>query len=775
MAAQFDSLLAGAPLGIGVFDRDLRHVRVNAVLAEMNGRPAHELVGRTPSEVNPVVGAQAEALYRQVMDSGVPMRDVRLTGEVSARPGQVRHWSTTFHPVRQDGEVVGLCVVVADVTSETELARTLAESARRIEQITENMAVGYLALDADWRITFANRHAAEALGRPGGELVGGVIWELFPATVGTAFEAGYRRAAETGEAVVFDAYYPPPLDAWFEVRAVPDPPGVALYFLDVTERVQARRDAETVARRAQLLARLSGELAGHRDLDQALQALPRLLAPGVADWCVVTLLEESERAEAAVRHLTARSRSGDLAEAEPAVVADVLAHLRDVAAHHADPAAGAWVQEYARTRLDSYRDRARTAPGPVPPPFLVRALVAAEATVVGGDATPEVQATLAPGRAARALAVLDPRAAVAVAVRARGRVLGVLTLCWDRRPPGAPPHASASASPASELGADPVATPTARAAATPDADVLAFVQTVADRIGAALDEAQLVRQQLRAAEQLQRSLLTDPPEPDHAHVVARYTPATDVVQVGGDWYDAFLQDDGATVLVIGDVLGHDTTAAAAMGQVRTLVRAAAVMPARGPAATLSAVDGAMRTLSVGTTATCVVARLEQEPEQVARGTTTLRWSNAGHPPPVLVLPDGRVRLLDEHRPDLLLGIEPSLPRDEHVLEVPRGSTVVLYTDGLVERRTESLDTGLDRLRAAARAAAAGEERDADGFGQDLDAFCDDLVARVLPGQPVDDVALIAVRLHRQDRPRPVAAGPRRLPPGIPDEPEVLRG
>ena len=137
--AQFDSLLDGAPLGIGIFDRDLRHVRVNTVLEQMNGRPASQLLGRTAAEINGEVGRQAEVLYRQVMESGVAMRDVRLTGEVSARPGEVRHWSTTFHPVRSGGEVIGLCVIVDDVTAEQDLADALADSRRAYQRLAEEL------------------------------------------------------------------------------------------------------------------------------------------------------------------------------------------------------------------------------------------------------------------------------------------------------------------------------------------------------------------------------------------------------------------------------------------------------------------------------------------------------------------------------------------------------------------------------------------------------------------------------------------------------------
>ena len=110
---------------------------------------------------------------------------------------------------------------------------------------------------------------------------------------------------------------------------------------------------------------------------------------------------------------------------------------------------------------------------------------------------------------------------------------------------------------------------------------------VADRAGLALDNARLYAEQRALAEGLQRSLMTAPPEPDHLQVVVRYEPAAETAQVGGDWYDAFLQQDGATVMVIGDVVGHDTAAAAAMGQVRGLLRGIAVHSGGGPAAVLA--------------------------------------------------------------------------------------------------------------------------------------------------------------------------------------------
>ena len=155
-----------------------------------------------------------------------------------------------------------------------------------------------------------------------------------------------------------------------------------------------------------------------------------------------------------------------------------------------------------------------------------------------------------------------------------------------------------------------------------------------------------------------------------------------------------------------------------------------------------------------------MARLEQTDDERSRGLTRLRWSNAGHPPPMAVLPDGTVSVLSGLDADLLLGIDAGTPRVESQVALDRGATVLLYTDGLFERRGESLDEGLALLRNTL----------AELSGLPLGDMCDTLLARMLPGQPDDDVALVAVRLHRQDAPRPAEAGPRRVPPEVPEEP-----
>ncbi|WP_432574931.1 SpoIIE family protein phosphatase [Kineococcus sp. SYSU DK005] len=315
----------------------------------------------------------------------------------------------------------------------------------------------------------------------------------------------------------------------------------------------------------------------------------------------------------------------------------------------------------------------------------------------------------------------------AVPLRVDGQVLGVVTCGW----------AQAQSFEVQQLAL-------LETFAAQCAQALARVRSLAAERAAAAKVAGM-------AEALQRSLLTELPEPDHLELVARYVPAADQAQVGGDWYDAFMVRDGTTCLVVGDVTGHDQRAAVAMAQVRNVLRGVAHAIVQPPAAILHALDWAMRDLAIGALSTAVLAKVEQGQQDAERGLRTLRWSSAGHPPPLLIHPDGRAELL-ERAQDLLLGLVVDTERYDHTVTLAPGSTVLLYTDGLIERRGEDLETGLARLRRVAQELAH----------LPVQHLCDELVARLATGSE-DDVALLAVRAHPEDRPRPAQAGPRRLP------------
>jgi serine phosphatase RsbU (regulator of sigma subunit)/PAS domain-containing protein len=397
--------------------------------------------------------------------------------------------------------------------------------------------------------------------------------------------------------------------------------------------------------------------------------------------------------------------------------------LYDVASWHAEPSLREVAERYSRLRL-----AALTSTAPV-----VEAFRSGRPMIVD-DAPAAVGRTLRPGPVRDAFELLAPQTAVTLSLQARGRTVGALSIYRGAdRPPA-------------------------------DADDVATIREVADRVALALDNSRLYDQQRRLAEGLQRSLLTAPPEPDHAEIVVRYRPAVRAAEVGGDWYDAFLQPSGSTVVVIGDVVGHDTAAAAAMGQLRGMLRGIAYRDGAGPAAVLAELDAAIQGLGMDTMATAAIARVEQTAEERAAGTTRVRWSNAGHPPPLLIHSDGRIEELATARPELMLGVDPATPRSESVVTVRRGSTLFLYTDGLVEGRDLPLDDGIARLTSVL---AELSERP-------LGELCDEVIERLRPEGLQDDVALVAIRLHREDRPRPPEAGPGRVPDLVRPRPPVER-
>jgi sigma-B regulation protein RsbU (phosphoserine phosphatase) len=211
------------------------------------------------------------------------------------------------------------------------------------------------------------------------------------------------------------------------------------------------------------------------------------------------------------------------------------------------------------------------------------------------------------------------------------------------------------------------------------------------------------------------------------------------MHVGGDWYDAFQQPDGDTLLVIGDVVGHNVDAAAAMGQIRSILRGIAYDRQEEPAQILARVDEVVTGLRIGTLATALIARIEQSPDQQRDGIRVLRWSSAGHLPPIVRYADGAVELLTTP-PEALLGAESQQLRSDHVTRVLPGDTLVFYTDGLVEQGRTTIDAGLDRLLQLV------EE-----FGHlGVDELSDQLLDRIVARRSEDDVAIVAVRCHPQD-------------------------
>jgi PAS domain S-box-containing protein len=252
------------------------------------------------------------------------------------------------------------------------------------------------------------------------------------------------------------------------------------------------------------------------------------------------------------------------------------------------------------------------------------------------------------------------------------------------------------------------------------------------RAAMAMDNVRLYQQEHTVAETLQRSLLPELPTIPGVTAAAAYLSASTAAEVGGDFYDVLHLPDGAVGIAVGDVVGHDVAAAAAMGHLRGLLRACAWdAPDTDPGEVLGRVDRLVQGLHVAPMATMVYARAERpasdgEPWR-------LELANAGHPPVVLRRLDGSVQVVDGVT-GLLIGVDATHRRRSLVLEVPAGTTLVAYTDGLIEHPGEDLDQGIAEL--AARLAAAP-----------VDATPADLCRHAVGPHPDrrDDVAVLALR------------------------------
>jgi PAS domain S-box-containing protein len=273
-----------------------------------------------------------------------------------------------------------------------------------------------------------------------------------------------------------------------------------------------------------------------------------------------------------------------------------------------------------------------------------------------------------------------------------------------------------------------------------------LVQLIADRAALAIQHARLYEREHGIVETLQRALLPSRlPQLPGMQVAARYLPGGMGSDVGGDWYDVFPLEDGRIGVAIGDVAGHGLRAAALMGQLRNSLRAYA-LEGHPPAAVVDLLNRLVRDLEQGWMATLLYLVMSPDESEV-------RFANAGHMP-AMVMEMGDARFIDvQHGPPL--GVGQDNEYEEVVQTVEPGSTMIVYTDGLVEQPGVSPDVSLARL---ARNALAGPD--------EPDALCDYLVREQLgEGQPRDDVAFVAIHT--------VPMSGERLELRLPAEPKAL--
>ncbi|WP_299953523.1 PP2C family protein-serine/threonine phosphatase [uncultured Modestobacter sp.] len=422
----------------------------------------------------------------------------------------------------------------------------------------------------------------------------------------------------------------------------------------------ARVEAERAQSRLALMAEATSTLSATLDLDDLLDRLATLCVPLLADWVLITLVDE-----------------------HGAVSGSSAAHRRGM------------TQELRRFAQLRFADLPEAAP--------IRRVLDSSEPVLVPEITEAILAAAAPDPALReVMAELGTSSQLTVPLVARRRTIGALTLVaetQDRR-----------------FGSD-------------DVDL---ARDLSRRAAMAMDNVRLYQQEHSVAETLQRSLLPQLPEITGVTAAAHYLSASSSADVGGDFYDLLHLPDGSVGIAIGDVVGHDVAAAAAMGHLRGLLRACAWDAGDGdPGEILGRVDRLVQGLHVAPMATMVYGRVER-PDSPG-GSWRLQLANAGHPPLLLRAVDGTVRLLDGVT-GLLIGVDSTRPRTSRAIEVPAGATLIAYTDGLIERPGTDMDEGI----AALVTRLADAPVDADPAELCLQAVGTDPDRR-------DDVAVIAVR------------------------------
>ena len=677
---QLHRRLATDAAGVGAFDVDL------------TGGAGHwdeqvaRMLGFGTEDIRPDLDAFSRHAHphdrhrvRQAFaDAVTDGREFEIEYRVVPSGGTTRWLLVRARPMHdRRGRVVRLPGAALDIT-------TTREADHHLARVLDTVPTPFFFLDRQWRFRHVNLEAERIIGQARKKLIGRVFWDLVPHLRGTMLEQRYRNAFDSGRPVRFEVRSPRASDRWYEVNLWPAEDGLSVHLVDISDRRAAATEAQAARRRAE---------EAQRAAEQSARRL-RLLAT------VSTELSTTLDTEQAVARL-AQLVVPDLGQWCIVSLADDPDHpagtLRDISWWHTDPQLRPLVERYGPLRLPAL---AADAPAR-------RAIRLGKAVVISEGATEEIGAALSSASARALLAQLVPRCAVFHPLHAGGRTLGLLSV-FSQDPDR---HVSATAI---EAGAE-----------------------LAARAGLAMDSARLYSQQQRLIAGLQRTMLNEPPQPPHLQIAVRYQPAAHAARVGGDWYDAFVQPDGATVCVVGDITGHDIDAAAAMGQIRALLRGIGYHSGAHPAAILTGLDTTMHGLGVQTTATAIVVRVEPHHRDAPDGSLRLHWSNAGHPPPLLLAPDRSVTTLTGSGRHVLLGVAPHLRRTDEEVLLHRGATVLLYTDGLIERRGEHFDDSLTKLRQAV--AELGHHS--------LDHLCDEILARLLPARPDDDVALLAFRLR----------------------------
>ncbi|MEV7339402.1 SpoIIE family protein phosphatase [Streptomyces sp. NPDC093544] len=586
-----------------------------------------------------------DAVGRAIRDHGVfeaEYRVRRLDGTYGWTQARAR---ATYDEQGEPLRMIG----VGWASDESRSARDALSRALR------HMSDGFLAVDEEWRITFANLQAERTLGFSEEELFGRVLWELPGAQDVPGLESRCRKAAAEEKPVGFDVQLGE-ADRRYHLRLVPGPDGRTLYLTDVTEKRQheeERRASELAAgQRAARIAELTTSLAKATTSQDVVDAVAHRVLPPFAATAVLVQALEGDR-------------------------------LYNVGAVGYPDGFLPLVNDLPRTVGEPSWDAIASGT----PLFL---------SSVDEYIAHSPELAHRPARAGKQAWAFLP-------LTASGHTFGVCVVSFDR------PRRLTD-------------------------EERTLLTTISALVAQALERARLYDAEHTRSRELQRSLLPrDLPDLPACTAAARYLPAGQGMDVGGDWYDIIPLSGGQVALVVGDVMGHGLPEAATMGRLRTAVHTLADLELP-PDEIMSHLNDIVSGMGEESYVTCLYALYDST-------TQICSIARAGHPPPAVVHPDGTVYFSDAAADPPLGAAEP--PFETVELTVPEGSLLVLYTDGLVESSKREMDEGMADL-ARLLSAAHGTET-----GADLERLCDTLTAGLLPAEhpTADDAALLVARLH----------------------------
>ncbi|WP_235834804.1 SpoIIE family protein phosphatase [Actinomadura logoneensis] len=692
-AALYATLLKEAPAGIALFDTGLRCRRVNDALAAMLGVAAADLTGRRPAEV---LGEETAAAFTAALGSVLaddrPITDAELAvggrilsctwlparggAQQDAKGRAAGKGRDRARPPKQaawDDTPVGVVLTALDVTERRRAEEVIRRKEQRYRSLVEASSQVVWVAAADGSAIDDAPEWREITGQTPDDYAAGG----WPAVVHP--EDRPRIEEIWREAVAGDRVF----ETGYRIRTRSgayrhfDVRAVPIWQGDrVIEWVGANTDVTGQKEAEEMRGRLTEQLSAAALRTARLQQATSMLAEALTVAQVVQVITEVGRSAIGADYSAVALLDDD--------------KLRLSIVTPAPPGGGEPASDQARPARDDIRVSDQT----------VMSVAVREGRPFLAQSPDDLRLQLGRDEAELFTQHAEERAWVGLPLLAAGAPIGALRFSFKR------PR---------EI--------------TEEEKV--FLEALAGQCALAVERALLFEREHKTAEELQLSLLpSDLPQLPGMVLAARYNPATRHVQVGGDWYDVFRLPDDRLAVAVGDVMGKGVRAAAGMGRVRNALRALALNDPR-PAAVLSGLDRLFSATEDEEQFT-TVAYAVIDPE-TGRGA----FSNAGHPPPLLISPDADARV-STREPGTPLGW-PS-QRQQTSFSIETGNTVVFYSDGLVENRRRGVDAGLEELATVATDAPP------EVVG-DPERLVDFLVDRMLAGyEQVDDVTVLALHV-----------------------------